>query len=102
MIRRPPRSTLFPYTTLFRSTAALHRASCSLHANRRQLLGRGPVAELAVVIPSRSVDHTPDLQSLAELVCRPHLEKTHPARHGHRGQPVGRGPVAELARAIES
>src|SRR5258706_8588577 len=64
MIRRPPRSTLFPYTTLFRSPRA-----------RR----RGAVARAAVGLPDadppRSEEHTSELQSLTNLVCRLLLEK---------------------------
>src|SRR2546425_9382696 len=67
MIRRPPRSTLFPYTTLFRSTAALNQ-------NVRRLPGVS-VISLVDVHPLRSEEHTSELQSLAYLVCRLLLEK---------------------------
>src|SRR5229473_5281571 len=61
MIRRPPRSTLFPYTTLFRSCFAHHP---------------GPLEHLAVDEgEARSEEHTSELQSLAYLVCRLLLEK---------------------------
>src|SRR2546430_13657816 len=63
MIRRPPRSTLFPYTTLFRSCAA---AGPSLRPTRR----RG-----ATRFPPRSEEHTSELQSQSNLVCRLLLEK---------------------------
>src|SRR5229473_7138666 len=62
MIRRPPRSTLFPYTTLFRSRRGVPRRG--LHPRRR----RGVPAP-------RSEEHTSELQSLAYLVCRLLLEK---------------------------
>src|SRR5258705_1242877 len=75
MIRRPPRSTLFPYTTLFRS--------CALVVERDA--GRGAEAVEASVLrdrevrsplrPRRSEEHTSELQSLRHLVCRPLLEK---------------------------
>src|SRR5687767_15363129 len=69
MIRRPPRSTLFPYTTLFRSPAREARrgtsAALGIPAPRRWL---GPDAR-------RSEEHTSELQSLAYLVCRLLLEK---------------------------
>src|SRR5438045_9393270 len=66
MIRRPPRSTLFPYTTLFRSPcAALPWTSTSIQAN--------PLWPTA--ISSRSEEHTSELQSLRHLVCRLLLEK---------------------------
>src|SRR2546429_3804911 len=73
MIRRPPRSTLFPYTTLFRSSGgfnasaslyvarlAVRRSNCHLHLNGHQL---------------RSEEHTSELQSRLHLVCRLLLEK---------------------------
>src|SRR6201999_4658646 len=66
MIRRPPRSTLFPYTTLFRSAPG----SAVLRLQRRSWAG--PVAVEYVV---RSEEHTSELQSLAYLVCRLLLEK---------------------------
>src|SRR2546425_7215633 len=74
MIRRPPRSTLFPYTTLFRSLGlrnggghALAQVGVLLHPARR-LHGRH-------ALPLRSEEHTSELQSLAYLVCRLLLEK---------------------------
>src|SRR5471030_3385064 len=72
MIRRPPRSTLFPYTTLFRSD---HRASgCASHVAHAKGLRR-----------SRSEEHTSELQSLRHLVCRLLLEKknNHQKHHQH-------------------
>src|ERR1039458_5248131 len=63
MIRRPPRSTLFPYTTLFRSEE-LHGAAAA----------RGPVQPLRRA-HHRSEEHTSELQSLRHLVCRLLLEK---------------------------
>src|SRR2546425_8567093 len=63
MIRRPPRSTLFPYTTLFRSPASGQGAQ-----------ERHPAA-LHLVHGRRSEEHTSELQSLAYLVCRLLLEK---------------------------
>src|SRR5438034_5428578 len=66
MIRRPPRSTLFPYTTLFRSS----QADRSLHAPgpAGRLLGRAFPRQ-------RSEEHTSELQSHSDLVCRLLLEK---------------------------
>src|SRR5437016_10435826 len=64
MIRRPPRSTLFPYTTLFRSGLTI-----TLEDNGDTLL-TGPVVDQA-----RSEEHTSELQSLTKLVCRLLLEK---------------------------
>src|SRR5258705_10075820 len=74
MIRRPPRSTLFPYTTLFRSVTpctpgagALPPRASSAH-RRMPSPGRAPG-------PERSEEHTSELQSLRHLVCRLLLEK---------------------------
>src|SRR5438270_2314988 len=73
MIRRPPRSTLFPYTTLFRSSPAawVARVSC------RGGTGRGAAAHVWVErrSDSRSEEHTSELQSQSNLVCRLLLEK---------------------------
>src|SRR5256885_6689055 len=70
MIRRPPRSTLFPYTTLFRSVAKLTRAC------RRAPVGQGPVpCAPGTVQQGRSEEHTSELQSPCNLVCRLLLEK---------------------------
>src|SRR5574340_1346666 len=63
MIRRPPRSTLFPYTTLFRS-ASLQRRPCD-----------GAVHRAGIDVPERSDEHTSELQSPKDLVCRLLLEK---------------------------
>src|SRR2546430_13672052 len=76
MIRRPPRSTLFPYTTLFRS---YHR-----HRYRRPGgLGPGVPVQLRPESPrnhERSEEHTSELQSQSNLVCRLLLEKKKPNR----------------------
>src|SRR3712207_7252360 len=80
MIRRPPRSTLFPYTTLFRSVIELR------YAGTRNIMGRPlyPANMPALVRPSvaaklvqaqRSEEHTSELQSRQYLVCRLLLEK---------------------------
>src|SRR5258707_11070729 len=68
MIRRPPRSTLFPYTTLFRSFRQL--AQRGLHDFRRVRRG-----VLSVAASLRSEEHTSELQSRQYLVCRLLLEK---------------------------
>src|SRR5438093_5840232 len=68
MIRRPPRSTLFPYTTLFRSLTALPDPLARRAV--RCWLGPPPPARRA-----RSEEHTSELQSLTNLVCRLLLEK---------------------------
>src|SRR2546421_9579006 len=85
MIRRPPRSTLFPYTTLFRSVSELivglqivrgdierlqFRVAAEIHGDRSGvLLGTLPPAQ------DRSEEHTSELQSRSDLVCRLLLEK---------------------------
>src|SRR2546425_9543600 len=75
MIRRPPRSTLFPYTTLFRSVQ--ERIQSRPCQDRRSLDARERGALLAAGADRgvRSEEHTSELQSLAYLVCRLLLEK---------------------------
>src|SRR2546425_9332833 len=77
MIRRPPRSTLFPYTTLFRSPGTTSRQPSCMAKDRPSCLRRwGNAAHACPVLPpSRSEEHTSELQSLAYLVCRLLLEK---------------------------
>src|SRR5688572_31167201 len=90
MIRRPPRSTLFPYTTLFRSERGLERHCEQLLAGlrcrradviapcrglaRQHLRGKGGACE-PVGVERRSEEHTSELQSQSNLVCRLLLEK---------------------------
>src|SRR5256885_5250875 len=73
MIRRPPRSTLFPYTTLFRSALAVALGSHSLLAQSPRL----EVIHAMLQRPNdpRSEEHTSELQSPCNLVCRLLLEK---------------------------
>src|SRR2546430_2886785 len=99
MIRRPPRSTLFPYTTLFRSTRRCRRPGSTTMKDalapptidldalgfdrgaglllERALAGLSPGSRLEVVgrDPARSEEHTSELQSQSNLVCRLLLEK---------------------------
>src|SRR5438093_8419390 len=91
MIRRPPRSTLFPYTTLFRSVEPVvgrgHGAQQAVAAHARVVLDARRVLEDAVDLVHdarralegggewRSEEHTSELQSLTNLVCRLLLEK---------------------------
>src|SRR5260221_7993645 len=88
MIRRPPRSTLFPYTTLFRS----------VHPSREQQPSRGGRqrhhgadqhhgSEVGAVV-ARSEEHTSELQSHSDLVCRLLLEKK---KNNQKYIPVGKG-----------
>src|SRR2546422_3190046 len=76
MIRRPPRSTLFPYTTLFRSTV-LESAETATPATLRPLPPDRPeITEFCRrLLNSRSEEHTSELQSRLHLVCRLLLEK---------------------------
>src|SRR5476649_1242253 len=68
MIRRPPRSTLFPYTTLFRSADAAKRGLL-------RGIGYASYIEACGIAPSRSAEHTSELQSHSDLVCRLLLDK---------------------------
>src|SRR2546426_7237766 len=81
MIRRPPRSTLFPYTTLFRSHVD-HRAAAFRRADRRGVVGRRARSVVVGAVDVRlrrrhvrSEEHTSELQSPCNLVCRLLLEK---------------------------
>src|SRR3712207_8740188 len=87
MIRRPPRSTLFPYTTLFRSHPRFRLIEgdvTHLAEHNGFLEGVDAVIHLAALSndPSRSEEHTSELQSRQYLVCRLLLEKK--TRHGCR------------------
>src|SRR2546430_4962214 len=82
MIRRPPRSTLFPYTTLFRSHRGLDhprldgvRAHPVLRVLTRRHFGQRHDARLRRRMSTRSEEHTSELQSQSNLVCRLLLEK---------------------------
>src|SRR2546430_12000150 len=82
MIRRPPRSTLFPYTTLFRSE--LRDREC-LGVERGRAVG-GVFQELAPRYWLRSEEHTSELQSQSNLVCRLLLEKKKTHRRALRSR----------------
>src|SRR5438874_8261364 len=78
MLRRPPRSTLFPYTTLFRSRAiGLHKHPVSGYRHAAIVSRRPGIADQALRCgkQSRSEEHTSELQSRRDLVCRLLLEK---------------------------
>src|SRR2546429_5848739 len=77
MIRRPPRSTLFPYTTLFRSPHPQTRTRLC-HRSRSRCRAASPprrAAPIAIALSRRSEEHTSELQSRLHLVCRLLLEK---------------------------
>src|SRR5206468_12424090 len=85
MIRRPLRSTLFPYTTLFRSDARPQRRGSGPGAQRGELAVEGV----------RSEEHTSELQSRSDLVCRLLLEK----KKRRREDPVNRTEIVHIQRA---
>src|SRR5947207_6923107 len=81
MIRPPPRSTLFPYTTLFRSVGS---KQIELPAGELAIAQR----KLPDVFTSRSEEHTSELQSHSDLVCRLLLEKKKNRERQARAEPV--------------
>src|SRR5690349_24205626 len=85
MIRRPPRSTLFPYTTLFRSivhsVVACHRPSPL--ADKTESRGSSLIDALLHRQQRRSEEHTSELQSRRDLVCRLLLEKKKNKKKNH-------------------
>src|SRR2546430_6285252 len=92
MIRRPPRSTLFPSTTLFRSRSRRRRFTSPSRPARLELRAASRAAE--EVRPAaeveRSEEHTSELQSQSNLVCRLLLEKKNCLRRpGQKGHPQG-------------
>src|SRR2546430_12666961 len=96
MIRRPPRSTLFPYTTLFRSERLAEvRAVPREHLHiTLAFLGHRPAEEL-----DRSEEHTSELQSQSNLVCRLLLEKKKCYAHSTLRASLGTG-LSQFGRAI--
>src|SRR3712207_7218292 len=101
MIRRPPRSTLFPYTTLFRSGAAFlqdvvgNPQVLRLEAERRIEQQHDDLGELDCAAP-RSEEHTSELQSRQYLVCRLLLEKT------NHNPPPARPSLRSACRRLSS
>src|SRR5438045_7026901 len=82
MLRRPPRSTLFPYTTLFRSTDGARADSVpNLEIETGEVIGAGHASATGRFDDERSEEHTSELQSLRHLVCRLLLEKKNKQRH---------------------
>src|SRR2546421_3246198 len=73
MIRRPPRSTLFPYTTLFRSGGPSPTSNGSVQT--RRLFCVATMSQHSLRVWTRSEEHTSELQSRSDLVCRLLLEK---------------------------
>src|SRR2546430_12453316 len=93
MIRRPPRSTLFPYTTLFRSMREAYKFSAQpvtillvdddddCRQLIRDAIEQGKLDNPVYEVASRSEEHTSELQSQSNLVCRLLLEKKKNIRH---------------------
>src|SRR5690349_23762932 len=75
MIRRPPRSTLFPYTTLFRSLRKTAFRLLGISAAALLSIAAGPWGFAQGTLGTRSEEHTSELQSRRDLVCRLLLEK---------------------------
>src|SRR5260370_26373002 len=84
MIRRPPRSTLFPYTTLFRSGVPARMIKIAEHDVPEWLWRSAP--DPAALNATRSEEHTSELQSHLNLVCRLLLEKKKTMRPNERPQ----------------
>src|SRR2546430_12298095 len=91
MIRRPPRSTLFPYTTLFRSekeqgeraplAERMRPRTLDEFLGQEHLTGEGRFLRRAIQLDQRSEEHTSELQSQSNLVCRLLLEKKKHSEH---------------------
>src|SRR5436190_3298035 len=86
MIRRPPRSTLFPYTTLFRSSVKMFDAAVEkCFGGKKRIVWYEVFAGEKANTSYRSEEHTSELQSHSDLVCRLLLEK----KKGSRGSACG-------------
>src|SRR5437588_2348134 len=96
MIRRPPRSTLFPYTTLFRSLT-VRKQQLRRFLTLRSLVEKGAVQARRV----RSEEHTSELQSHSDLVCRLLLEKKKKKKKMKRDKTTGLARAAVTAQARE-
>src|SRR5260221_4874095 len=97
MIRRPPRSTLFPYTPLFRSYGVVQRRPDGIHSAQgcpRGSVPQGQRRHLAKPASHRSEEHTSELQSHSDLVCRLLLEKK---KRPSNTVPASNEPVIECS-----
>src|SRR5260370_26426354 len=101
MIRRPPRSTLFPYTTLFRSDCSAEDIDAAVGAAKTAFVEwrRVPPLERARML-KRSEEHTSELQSHLNLVCRLLLEKKKKKRN--RARQVRRALMRSVLRRIHT
>src|SRR2546430_7445120 len=102
MIRRPPRSTLFPYTTLFRSLAS---SAVYNYSTEARLRCTGCTSGFQGISnfnqPERSEEHTSELQSQSNLVCRLLLEKKNKNHsHSRRAAPIPQLTCARLPLAL--
>src|SRR5258708_26682478 len=100
MIRRPPRSTLFPYTTLFRSQEGASRGREPSDGLAVHLVIPAGTFQDAAGGPGRSEEHTSELQSPDHLVCRLLLEKKKRIRHNNEHPKVqpSRRPAGPMHR----
>src|SRR2546430_8453227 len=102
MIRRPPRSTLFPYTTLFRSRVGVlidgPAAREGVTANDLEQAAKAVYGDglVLAITPQRSEEHTSELQSQSNLVCRLLLEK----KKKRHSAPLTRGRPAQARRML--
>src|SRR3712207_8023135 len=102
MIRRPPRSTPFPYTTLFRSLVSSGPTGAVFGKRRREqqhlnARGGGVRRDARRRTPLRSEEHTSELQSRQYLVCRLLLEKKRNRTHSMSSSTTGRRSTTPLA-----
>src|SRR2546430_8344243 len=99
MIRRPPRSTLFPYTTLFRSQQRAAPRGHTLAAHHIQAVQR---VSSCPQHQTRSEEHTSELQSQSNLVCRLLLEKKKTTRISDSAKPVRRATSSNETRSLQA
>src|SRR5258708_26006862 len=97
MIRRPPRSTLFPYTTLFRSRARRDLSRDSLQRVSRPRSEHEQISETT----KRSEEHTSELQSPDHLVCRLLLEKKKKTEYRHISTQRAWGSVSRINSEVD-
>src|SRR2546430_4096280 len=100
MIRRPPRSTLFPYTTLFRSRRQLRNGLLARPRGRHRLRGRRRRGRGAPHREQRAEEHTAELQSQPKLVCRLLLVKKKKRRTNQADRQGGADVDLARSRAL--